>query len=183
MSNRIFKSNLSTEGLNKLIRELKTYEDELDIIADEIVNRLAERGIKVAEYSVFGDWRPCIEFKYEPKNLGEGELVGKDIQLIHRIWYTSEHPSIRNQREAYVSPLWMSEYGAGRYALNGHRGTFPGQRNAFKSEWFWYDGNGKRHSSEEDYHMIATQPMYRAFIEMMLNVEKIVKEVFSTYEF
>ena len=75
----------------------------------------------------------------------------------------------------------MSEYGAGFYALNGHRGTFPGQRHAFKSEWFWYDGNGVKHSSEEDYHMIATQPMYRALVDMMLNVEKVAKEVFGRY--
>lgn len=183
MSNRVFKSNLSTEGLNGLIRQLKRYESELDIIAEEIVETLAERGIKVAEYSVFADWRSLIEFKYEPKNLGEGELVGQDLTLIHRIWYTSEHPSIYNQREAYVSPLWMSEFGAGWYALEGHRGTFPGQRNAFRSEWKWYDGNGNEHSSEEDYHMIATQPMYKAFVDMMINAEKVVKEVFSKYEF
>ena len=86
MSNRTFRSNLSTEGLNKLIGQLKTYEDELDILADEIVQELADRGIRVAEYSVYGDWRPCIEFRYEPKNLGEGELIGEDITLIHRIW-------------------------------------------------------------------------------------------------
>ena len=183
MSNKVFKSDLSTEGLNELIRQLKTYEDNLDIIADEIVQKLAERGIKVAEYSVYGDWRSLIEFKYEPKNLGEGELVGQDITLIHRVWYTSENASIKNQREAYVSPLWMSEFGAGQYALDGHRGTFPGQRHAFKSEWFWYDGNGNRHSSEEDYHMVATQPMYRALVDMMVNAEKVVKEVFSSYEF
>lgn len=181
MSNRTFRSNLSTEGLNKLIGQLKTYEDELDILADEIVQELADRGIRVAEYSVYGDWRPCIEFRYEPKNLGEGELIGEDITLIHRIWYTSKNVNIKNQREAYVSPLLMSEYGAGFYALNGHRGTFPGQRHAFKSKWFWYDANGVKHSSEEDYHMIATQPMYRALVDMMLNVEKVAKEVFGRY--
>ena len=181
MSNKVYKSNLSTEGISKLISQLTAYRDELDLIADEIVNRLAERGIMVAEYSTMSDWRDLIEFKYEPKNLGEGELVGKDITLIHRVWYTSKNANIRNQREAYVSPLLMSEYGAGQYAIDGHRGTFPGQRHAFESEWFWYDGNGKRHSSEEEPHMVATQPMYRAFVDMMLNVEKVAKEVFLEY--
>ena len=183
MSNRVFKSDLSTEGLNKLIKQLQTYRDELDIIADEIVQRLAERGIAVAEYSVMSDWRQCMEFKYEPKNLGQGELIGRDVQVIHRVWYTSDNPKIRKQKKADVSPLLMSEYGAGWYALAGHRGTFPGQHNAFKSVWFWYDEAGNRYSSEDDYHMIATQPMYRAFVDMMVNVEKVVKEVFSTYEF
>ena len=183
MSNKVFKSDLSTKGLKRLIKALETYEDELDIIANEIVERLAERGIRVAEYSVMSDWRPLIEFRYESSALGEGQILGQDITLIHRIWYTSENPSIYNQREAYVSPLLMSEFGAGKYALQGHRGTFPAQHNAFKSEWFWYDGNGNRHSSEEDYHMVATQPMYRAFVDIMLNVEKVAKEVFKHYEF
>ena len=77
----------------------------------------------------------------------------------------------------------MSEYGAGWYALNGHRGTFPGQTHAFESEWFWYDVFGRKHSSEEDYHMIATQPMYKALIDMIQNVQAVAKEVFDSYEF
>lgn len=180
---RVLTSDLSTQGLNRLIRQLKDFRDDLDIIADEIVNKLAERGIRVAEYSVYSDWRDLIEFRYEPMNLGEGELVGESITLIHRVWYTSSKASIQNEKEAYVSPLLMSEYGAGWYALNGHRGTFPGQRHAFESEWFWYDRNGKKHSSEEDYHMIATQPMYKALIDMIQNVQAVAKEVFDSYEF
>lgn len=181
MSNRTYTSNLSTEGLNKLIEQLKAYETNLELIADEIVRRLAERGIRVAEYSVYSDWRSLVEFRYEAKGLGDGELIGKDKTLIHRVWYTSKNPSIRNQREAYVSPLLMSEYGAGPFALEGHRGTFPAQRHAKESEWSWFDANGKRHSSKEDYHMIATQPMYRALADMIANVEKVVKEVFKEY--
>ena len=183
MSKKVLTSNLSTEGINKLIKQLNTYKDELDIIADEIVQRLAERGIKVAEYSVMSDWRQCVEFKYEPKNLGEGELIGKDTTLIHRIWYTSDKPNLRKKKEADISPLWMSEFGAGQYALEGHRGTFPGQHQAFKSVWYWYDAAGNRYSSEDDYHMVSTQPMYRAFVDMMTNVEKVAKDVFEKYEF
>lgn len=180
---RVLTSDLSTQGLNRLIRQLKDFRDDLDVIADEIVNKLAERGIRVAEYSVYSDWRDLIEFRYEPMNLGEGELVGESIQLIHRVWYTSSTPSIQNEREAYVSPMLMSEYGAGPHALEGHRGTFPGQRHAFKSEWRWFDRNGTPHSSKDDDHMIATQPMYKAFLEMMQEVEKVAKEVFDSYEF
>ena len=183
MSNRVLSSGLSTAGINKLISELKSLENNLDFIAEEIVEKLAERGIKVAEYCVYSDWRSLVEFKYEPISLGEGEFVGEDVRLIHSIWYTNADPKIRKQRDAYVSPLLMSEYGAGPYAVAGHRGTFPGQRHAFKSEWSWFDASGKRHTSEEDYHKISTQPMYRAMYEMMESVEKVAKEVFSSYEF
>lgn len=181
MSNRTLTSDLSTEGINRLIKQLKSYVDDLDIIADDIVQGLAQRGIKVAEYSVYEDWQSLIEFKYEPMNLGEGELVGESIRLIHRVWYTSSNPNIRNRREAYVSPMLMSEYGAGPHALEGHRGTFPAQRNAFKSQWRWFDGSGKEYKSTDDYHMIATQPMYHAVVAIIESAEEVAREVFRKY--
>ena len=175
MSNRIYKSDLSTEGLRNMIRQLNEYKDDLQIKADDFVQRLAEIGIKVAYYSVYSDWRSLVEFRYEPMNLGEGELIGQDVSVIHRVWYTKGGAV---NGEADVSPLLMSEYGAGSYALTGHRGTFPGQKHAFQQEWFWYDENGTKHSSEDDYHIIATQPMYRAMVVMMQKVKKVAKEVF-----
>lgn len=181
MSNRVLTSDLSARGIKRLIDQLQTYSDDLDMIADDIVRELAQIGIKVAEYSVLGDWRSLIEFRYEPMNLGEGELIGESITLIHRVWFASKNASIRNRREAIVSPMLMSEYGAGQYAVNGHRGTFPGQRHAMESQWFWYDQNGVKHSSEDDPHMVATQPMYKAVIAIINNVEKVAREVFNKY--
>ena len=179
MSNRILKSDLSTEGINGIIEQLRQYSDvALPTMADELVRRLAEVGITVAEYSVYATFRPYIEFKYETKGLGDGELVASDNTLIHRVWYTK---SGSKGGEADISPLLMSEYGAGPYAMTGHRGTFPGQKHAFQSVWYWYDQNGNKHSSEEDYTMISTQPMYRAMVEMMNRVNAIAKEVFSSY--
>ena len=181
MSNRVLKSNLSTEGINALIAQLTEYSNNLEIIADKIVRRLAEMGIEVAQSVVYADWRQCIEFKYIPMKMGAGNLTAWDIEPIHRVWYTSDNKQIRKQKEADVSPLLMSEFGAGWYALEGHRGTFPGQHNAYKSVWYWYDEAGNRYSSEDDYHMVATQPMYRAFAEMMVIAERVVKEVFLEY--
>ena len=177
MSNRIFKGDLSTEGINNIIKQLENYTDvDLPHLADVLVRRLAEVGITVAEYSVYSTFRPYIEFRYDSESLGVGELVGSDNALIHRIWYTKGG---QVNGEADISPLLMSEYGAGQYALPGHRGSFPGQTHAFQSEWFWYDAGGTKHSSEEDYTMISTQPMYRALIEMMNKAVEIAKEVFS----
>lgn len=177
MSNRVFKGNLSTEGIKSIIDQLQHYADvDLPHLADELVRRLAEIGITVAEYSVYSTFRPYIEFRYDTKSLGVGELVGQDNALIHRVWYT-KGGDIKG--EADISPLLMSEYGAGPYAMTGHRGTFPGQTHAFQSEWYWYDASGEKHSSEEDYTIIATQPMYRALIEMMQKVTAVAKEVFS----
>lgn len=179
MSNRVYKSDLSVKGIDNLVSQLKHYADvDLAVISDKIVQRLAEVGMKVAEYSVYSDWRSYIEFRYDRIGIGNGELVGQDNALIHRVWYTK---SGLVAGEADISPLLMSEFGAGFYALAGHRGTFPGQHNAFKNVFYWKDETGKTHSSEEDYHMIATQPMYRAMIEMMQKAESVVREVFSEY--
>lgn len=180
MSNRVYKANLSTEGIQSIIAQLEHYNDvDLPHLADVLVRRLAEIGITVAEYSVYSTFRPYIEFRYEPESLGVGDLIGQDSALIHRVWYTKGGMV---GGEADISPLLMSEYGAGPYAAQGHRGTFPGQHNAFKSEWFWYDASGTKHSSEEDYTMISTQPMYKALIEMMNRVVAVAKEVFSVNE-
>ena len=81
--------------------------------------------------------------------------------------------------QADISPILMSEFGAGPYAHSGHRGTFPGQKHADQPQWFWRDQSGVLHSSEDDYGMVSTQPMYRAFIEMKQRVEEVVRIVFG----
>lgn len=177
MSNRVFKGDLSTEGIQGIIDQLNHYADvDLPHMADVLVRRLAEIGITVAEYTVYSTFRPCIEFRYEWHSLGDGELVGQDITPIHRIWYT-KGGAVKG--EADISPLLMSEYGAGPYAAQGHRGTFPEQTHAFQNEWFWYDASGVKHSSEEDYTIISTQPMYKALVEMMNKAIAVAKEVFK----
>lgn len=180
MSKRVFKGDLSTEGINEIIKQLKAYSDELPGKAAEIVRRLAEEGIKVAEYSVYAEFRPHIDFVYKPDVItpygAMGYLHAHDNSLIHRVWYSKSGQMIG---DAFISPLLMSEYGAGPYALEGHRGTFPGQKHAFQSEWYWYDANGERKCSEDDYTMVSTQPMYNALLQMMAKAERIVKEVFS----
>ena len=179
MSNRIFKSDLSTEGLNGIIEQLRQYADvDLPMMADEFVRRLAEIGIQVAEYAVVGEFKDCIEFKYIPMRMGAGNLTAWDIQPIQRIWYTKGGAV---SGEADISPILMSEYGAGPHAIEGHRGTFPGQKYAFRSVWYWYDKNGEKHSSNDDTSMIPTQPMYKALVEMMEKVKTVAKEVFSSY--
>ena len=183
MSNRIYKGNLSTEGIQGIIDGLKKYADvTLPMLCDQVCRELAEMGIKVAEYTVFNEFKPYIEFRYDTKSLGVGELVAQDNILIHRVWYTSAEKNIRKKKEAWISPLLMSEYGAGPLAIDGHRGTFPGQKHAMQSEWSWFDESGQRHTSLDDKLMNPTQPMYRALVEMMINAEKVVREVFSSYD-
>ena len=180
MSKRIFKSDLSISGISNIISQLHDYEDEIIVKANMVVRQLAEMGIKVAEYSVYNEFRPFIDFVYKPDFMTEteveGNLIGKDNTLIQRVWYGRKG---QMAGVAYISPVMMSEFGAGPYAQQGHRGSFPGQKHAFEPKWFWRDEAGMLHSSEEDYTMVATQPMYHAFIEMMQKADKVVRQVFG----
>ena len=57
-------------------------------------------------------------------------------------------------------------------------GTFPDQTHAFQDQgWYYMDVSGEWHHS---YGVKATMPMYNADIEMILNLRKIAKEVFSS---
>ena len=181
MSKRIFKSDLSTNGISNIVSQLKDYEDEIIVKANMVVRQLAEMGIRVAEYSVYPEFQPHIDFVYEPLSSSteyrvDGQLVGRDNSVIHRVWYGRKG---KMAGEADISPILMSEFGAGFYAEKDHRGTFPGQKHAMESQWFWRDASGELHSADEDYTMIATQPMYRAFVEMKQRVEEVVRNVFG----
>ena len=180
MSNRTFKSNLSVDGINNLIDQLQGYEDELLIKAELMIRELARYGIKAAEFNVYNKFRPFVDFVYKLDFMTdtevEGNLIGQDNSLIQRVWYARKG---QLAGVAYISPVMMSEFGAGPYAQEGHRGTFPNQKHAFESKWFWRDSSGKLHSSEEDYTMKATQPLYHAFVEMMQKADQVAREVFG----
>ena len=182
MSKRIFKSNLSVAGLHNMISDLHDYaNDELYVKADMMVRLLADYGIRVAEYSVYDEFRPHIDFVYEPLSTStdyrvDGQLVGKDNSVIHRIWYGRKG---KVAGSADVSPILMSEFGAGPYANKDHRGTFPKQKHAMESKWYWRDQAGELHSSDEDHTMISTQPMYHAFIEMVQKADMVARQVFG----
>ena len=96
--------------------------------------------------------------------------------------------SVLNTEYGQVYPLMMIEFGAGIHYNHDANpkagqsgmgvGTFPGQTHAFQEEgWYYMDIDGKWHHS---YGVKATMPMYSADTEMILNIRKIAKEVFSS---
>ena len=175
-----FKSNLSTNGINNLIKELNNYANViLQAKTDAFIEALANRGIKVAYEQMVGEFNGKVAFSYEYVSKGVGKLVGEDIQKILRVWYYSK-PNVGKIKDSYyISPLLMSEFGAGKYAPSEWRGSLG--ENGKKDVWGWYDENGTLHLSSEDPSIIPTHPMYNAFLEMKEVFEEVAKEVF-TYE-
>lgn len=181
-----FKGNLSTKGIRDILRGLDNYRDT--ILPDKcylFMQRLAEKGIEVAYYSMDSEFAPCVEFHYEfvgrDINKSEGMLVGKTTKFIHRVWYK---PNGEESGSYDISPLAMAEFGAGWYASTNPWDSVPSTRgslgkNGLKSVWYWYDENGVKHSSEEDHTINPTHPMYRAFQQMMNECENVAHEVFG----
>ena len=56
-------------------------------------------------------------------------------------------------------------------------GTYPGQTHAFQEEgWYYMDESGEWHHT---YGVKATMPMYNADIEILMNINRVAREIFS----
>lgn len=184
------KIKLTEESINSAIKELERYKASLPTKIDLFMRRLSESGIQVAETFTqvqlddMGSLGYLVEFSCEiehGKNTTIGYFVGKDKAKYISQWVVKDPSTGREVvKSAEVSPILFYEFGAGAYAIDGHRGTFPSEtasENANKEGGWWYkDLDG------EWYHSVGTQPtqpMFHAWEEMKKRIRKIGKEVFK----
>lgn len=176
------KMRLCTEDINRAIKELKEYEQELNKKCEEFCRRLSECGIEVAKQNT-GGYGKYIAFRTEISNTKNGckaLMIASNTGVIHSEWMTQD-----GVKSADVSPLMMAEFGSGLKANNPNAerfgmgtGTFPGQTHATDPNgWYWMDLDGNWHHSSG---ITPTMPMYHASIEMILSIRKIAKEVFNS---
>lgn len=175
------KGDLSVSGIKSIQKQLKDYENQLMHKVEIFTLMLADLGIEVAENSVgnFGHHITFITKDFESSRDGCQVLVyATDISRIISIWKTKE-----GLKSAEVSPLLMAEFGSGKYAENPKgiegvgRGTFPRQKNAWKDEgWYWQTLDGEWHHSSG---IAPTQPMYKASIEILNQIDKVARYVFK----
>lgn len=169
------KTDLSIQGLNKLAMELDTYVQQiLPSKVDMFLEKLADKGIIVAQNHLYSTFRGCVDFSFNKTGFNEGELVGKDNTLIHRVWY-KKNGDVSGEYD--ISPILMGEFGAGKYAPPEWRGTLG--KNGLRDEWHWYDAQGVKHSSEEDDLIKPTHPMHNAYLEMARVYREVAQEVFK----
>lgn len=173
-----FKTDLSAKGIQNLINELNHYRDViLPSKEDAFIEALARKGIKVAYEHMVGEFDGKVTFTYEYVRQGEGQLVGSDVQKVFRQWYYPKPNVGRVKDSYYISPILMSEFGAGKYAPSEWRGSLG--ENGKKDVWGWYDENGELHLSTEDPSIIPTHPMHNAFLEMSEVASQVAQEVFT----
>ena len=172
---------LSQSSIQNAIKELRQYQNDLNRKCEIFCQRLAELGIQTAKENT-GNFGKYISFTYEVKDRTKGckaVMVATNTGIIHSEWQTKE-----GVKSADVSPILMCEFGSGLKAENPNgipgvgTGTFPGQTHAEDPNgWYWMDLDGEWHHS---YGVTPKMPMYHASIEMILNIRKIAKEVFSS---
>ena len=172
---------LSQSSIQNAIKELRQYQNDLNRKCEEFCLRLAELGIQTAKENT-GNFGKYISFTYEVKDRTKGckaVMVATNTGIIHSEWQTKE-----GVKSADVSPILMCEFGSGLKAENPKgipgvgTGTFPGQTHAEDPNgWYWMDLDGEWHHS---YGVTPKMPMYHASIEMILNIQKIAREVFRS---
>lgn len=171
--------NFSINDIDGIIDYLNDYSASLEEKALEFCQRLADFGIIVAEDNL-GEWAGYVLFTKKVEG-NKVILIAADKSKVLKVWYTDKDKV--NERSYEVSPLLLAEFGSGWAAKNKWnidgvgQGTMPEQTHAFDTKgWFWYDENGdKIHSYGEE----PTYPMYSATIGMVIEIQRIAKEVFG----
>ena len=180
MAKKVFKSDLSSNGIEALKRQLLQYKDSLSINCETLVSRLLQSGVEVSQSKISES--PLGKYVTVTTNISADKMGCKGVLLAK---------GAVKEQEGYApfSILLAIEFGAGiHYNPTPNPlissefpygvGTFPGQVHAFQSEgWMYWDEKAQewRHT----YGVKATMPLYNADMEIIQNIAKVAKEVFG----
>ena len=180
MAKKVFKADLSVNGIEALKSQLLQYKDELPTKCEKLVSRLLQSGVDVSQSKISES--PLGKYVTVTTNISSDKMGCKGILLAK---------GAVKEQEGYApfSILLSIEFGAGVHynpipnplissEFPYGVGTYPGQVHAFQSEgWMYWDE--KVQEWRHTYGVKATMPVYNADMEIIQNVVKIAKEVFS----
>jgi hypothetical protein len=183
MANYKFKTNLSTNGIEELQKQLNNYvKNDLIRRTQIFIERLADIGIYIAVKSAEGDSHHFDEMVTFEKKIGNMKVVivgrNDDLSGLHTTWYDGEG----NFHDETISPILALEYGTAGLAIKGHQGSFAVTGNHVSdTEWYYYedvDGEGRpinpHYATAEEAH----EPMFNAYMEMKNQIKDIARKVF-----
>ena len=179
MAKKTININLfDSKSIQNAIKQLEQYRDDLPRKAQQLCERLAEEGVKVADVAINSvpiGRTITLTTDINPSKMGCRailKMTGRETRTEDgRIFYSALgiEFSAGIRYASTASPL-AKDFGMGT-------GTFPGQTHAENPEGWYYRGeDGKWHHS---YGIQASMPMYKAITEMQQKVDAIVKEVFG----
>ena len=179
MANKVFKSDLSVNGIEALKSKLLQYKDSLSIKCETLVSRLLQSGVEVSQTKISES--PLGKYVTVTTNISADKMGCKGILLAK---------GAVKEQDGYApfSILLAIEFGAGVHFNPTPNpiissefpygvGTFPGQTHAYQDTWFYWDENTKEW--KPTHGVKATMPMYNADMEIIKNVVKFAKEVFG----
>ena len=166
------KMNLSANSIENAIKELTAYRDNIDTRCQTFVSRLAQLGI------------PIIEKKIQESKGDSNKMHQTRIELTRLRGFSQAKLILDGQDILFI------EFGAGVH-YNGNLGSSPNP----KASQFGYsiggygEGRGKNDSWQyvapsgefvKSYGTQATMTMYSADLEIIKNIKKVAREVFSS---
>ena len=177
MAKKVFKSDLSVNGIEAIKSQLLQYRNSLPIKCETLVSRLLQSGVAVSQAKISES--PLGKYVTVTTNISADNMGCKGILLAK---------GAVKEQEGYApfSILLAIEFGAGihynptpnpnadKFGLGV--GTFPGQIHAFEDLWFYWDEDAQEW--KPTHGVKATMPMYSADMDIIQNVVKIAKEVF-----
>ena len=184
--NRKIKGKLSVEGLRKIADQLNEYERvRLQKKCDELVDRLANLGIRVGRANVNTGFKKYITFTKQIEHTNYG---AKSLMIaVENGQITSTWDQLGEVRVVNISPLLMAEFGAGVHAASPTqlpdgrmvgRGTYEHgvEPHANQNSWWYMDTEGNWH---QGHGVKRTMPIHQAFVEMYKEVYEIAVKVFG----
>lgn len=171
MSKKIIKCGLSQKSIQNAIDQLKVYQTELNNKNELFIRRLAELGIPIIDQNIA---------------LAQGDS-DKNHNTYIKINRFDDYAQVTLVCEG--TDLNFIEFGAGIH-YNTPAGTSPhpkgeefgytigsyGQGKGKNESWVYVSDSGEWVRS---YGTEATMPVYKASVEIMQNIRRIAKEVFS----
>ena len=179
MAKKVFKADLSVNGIEALKRQLLQYKDSLPIKCEKLVSRLLQSGVEVSQARI--NESQLGKYVTVTTNISTDKMGCKGILLAK---------GAVKEQEGYApfSILLAIEFGAGIHFNPTPNplissefpygvGTFPGQTHAYEDMWWYWDENTQEW--KPTHGVKATMPMYSADMEIIQNVVKFAKEVFA----
>ena len=174
------KADLSVKGIENVKKKLIQYRDvELPRKCKEFVESLLQSGVEVSQSKISES--PLGKYVTVTTNISADKMGCKGILLAK---------GAVKEQEGYepFSILLAIEFGAGvHYNPTPNPlissefpygvGTFPWQTHAYEDMWWYWDENTQEW--KPTHGVKATMPIYNADMEIIQNVVKIAKEVFS----
>lgn len=181
---KVYRATVSLKDLRQLNKDILDYKNHyLPQKEEELLEALSDAGIRIARAN-------CGEF---------GSFIGF-VKMVNRSKYNYKCSAILTGynavpnivewvyfdgiKRAEVSSILMAEFGSGQHSEPPrYRGTFPDQKHADEPVWFYAtetDGNGHPINWKANYGVKPTMPMYRAWLEMLMDVRLIGRRVFNT---